>query len=80
MAGDCRGAFYRFFNAGLVTLMVIFWPTLSPADDNKNLERRLSFYNTHTHEHLTVTYKKGGGYVLGAMKKINYILRDHRSN
>jgi uncharacterized protein YcbK (DUF882 family) len=34
---------------------------------------------THTHERLTVTYKKGDTYILEAMEKISKILRDHRS-
>ncbi len=80
MAGDCRGAYLRLSITGLLTLIVALWSALSPADDNQSLERRLSFYNTHTHERLTVIYKKGNGYVVGAMKKINYILRDHRAN
>ena len=49
------------------------------AVDESNQECRLSFYNTHTHERLTVIYKKGDNYVPGAMEKINYILRDHRA-
>ena len=42
-------------------------------------ERTLSFYNTHTHERLTVTYKKGDTYIPEALGKISYILRDHRT-
>ena len=42
-------------------------------------ERSLSFYQTHTGERLTVTYKVGDDYVPAAMEKINYILRDHRT-
>ncbi len=41
--------------------------------------RTLSFYNTHTHERLTVTYKNGDAYVAEAMDKISLILRDHRT-
>ena len=42
-------------------------------------ERTLSFYNTHTHESLTVIYKKGDIYVPEALAKISNILRDHRT-
>jgi uncharacterized protein YcbK (DUF882 family) len=80
MSGHCRGAHFHRFLTGLVILIFIFLSIPSPAKDNQTLERRLSFYNTHTHERLTVIYKKGDGYVVGAMKKINYILRDHRAN
>jgi uncharacterized protein YcbK (DUF882 family) len=44
-----------------------------------DLNRKLSFYNTHTREYLTVIYKKGDHYVPESLEKINYILRDHRS-
>ncbi|MGD9868042.1 MAG: DUF882 domain-containing protein [Hyphomicrobiales bacterium] len=43
-------------------------------------ERTLSFYNIHTKETLTVTYKKDGKYVSDAMKQINHIMRDWRRN
>ena len=42
-------------------------------------ERSLSFYNTHTHERLTVIYKKGDTYIQDALDKIKMILRDHRT-
>ena len=42
-------------------------------------ERSLFFYNTHTHERLTVIYKKGDAYIQEALGKINTILRDHRT-
>ena len=42
-------------------------------------QRVLSFYNTHTHERLTVTYKNGDTYIPEAMNKISNILRDHRT-
>ena len=42
-------------------------------------ERTLSFFNTHTRERLTVTYKKGGTYIPEALAKISSILRDHRT-
>ena len=44
-----------------------------------DLNRKLSFYNTHTGEHLTVIYKKGDYYVPESLEKINYVLRDHRT-
>jgi uncharacterized protein YcbK (DUF882 family) len=50
-----------------------------PLSGQSETQRVLSFYNTHTHERLTVTYKKGDSYVPEAMGKIAIILRDHRS-
>jgi len=40
--------------------------------------RTISFYNLHTKERLTVTYKSNGRYDSAAMEKINHILRDWR--
>ncbi|UCD30923.1 MAG: DUF882 domain-containing protein [Desulfobacterales bacterium] len=42
-------------------------------------ERSLSFYNTHTDESLDVCYFSHGQYQITALKKIDYILRDHRA-
>ena len=80
MSGICRGMYTGLF---LLVVGILIFPLFaipSRAVDNQIQERRLSFYNTHTHERLTVIYKKGGGYVLGAMAKISHILRDHRAN
>ena len=68
----------RLLLQGAFILILLTAP--SRAVDNHPPERRLSFYNTHTRERLTVVYKKGGGYILGAMEKINKILRDHRAD
>ena len=43
-------------------------------------ERKLSFYNTHTNEHVEVIYKKGVDYNPQALEKINHICRDHRAD
>jgi uncharacterized protein YcbK (DUF882 family) len=80
ISGHCHGARLRLFLSGLVAFILMILPASTPAGGNIIPERRLSFYNTHTHERLTVIYKKGDGYVVGAMQKINYILRDHRAN
>jgi uncharacterized protein YcbK (DUF882 family) len=54
---------------------VIVWPSQAQSEAG----RTLSFYSTHTHERLTVTYRKGDAYIPKAMKKISIILRDHRT-
>jgi len=43
-------------------------------------ERTISFYHIHTHERLTVTYKRGTQYDPQALKQINWIMRDWRKN
>lgn len=49
---------------------------LSAADD----ERTISFYHIHTKETLTVTYKRNGEFIPGALEKIDWIMRDWRKN
>lgn len=41
--------------------------------------RTLGFVNTHTDEKILATYWKDGVYDNGALKDINYVLRDHRT-
>jgi uncharacterized protein YcbK (DUF882 family) len=43
-------------------------------------ERTISFYHIHTHERLTITYKRNGQYIPEALTKINWIMRDWRKN
>ena len=42
-------------------------------------ERTLGLVSTHTNEKITATYWRNGAYDKGALKDINYVLRDHRS-
>jgi uncharacterized protein YcbK (DUF882 family) len=42
-------------------------------------ERTLAFYNTHTNETLKATYWRGGSADRGALKDIDFILRDFRT-
>jgi uncharacterized protein YcbK (DUF882 family) len=41
--------------------------------------RTLSFHHTHSGEDLTVTFKRNGRYDEESLKKLNYFLRDWRS-
>lgn len=43
-------------------------------------ERRLRMYHTHTGEHLDIVYRQGERYVPEALDRLNYFLRDHRTN
>ena len=51
-----------------------------PRISGQNNSRALSFYHTHTHEHLTITYANAGTYDPVALKKINTYLRDFRTS
>ena len=41
--------------------------------------RRLSFFHTHTSEHLDLVYYEAGTYIPAALEEINRLLRDFRS-
>lgn len=45
-----------------------------------NIQKALSFYNTHTQEKLTTVYYKKGSYQRAALDDINLHLRDHRQD
>jgi uncharacterized protein YcbK (DUF882 family) len=49
----------------------------SPSRDSQ--DHRLSLYNTHTAERMDIVYRHGEQYVPGALAKLDYFLRDHRT-
>src|SRR5208282_1981243 len=62
----------------LVAERPVFAKTLANQDMP---EGRLSLYNTHNHERLTVAYRnEAGDYDSEALKSINWILRCHYTN
>ena len=80
MFGDHKWVRFKRLSYFISICILLLLSVPSRAVDESNQERRLSFYNTHTHERLTVIYKKGDDYVMEGMQKIGYILRDHRAN
>lgn len=66
--------------AGLGAAAVTGLPRLAAAALPATGNRALGFYNTHTGETLKATYWANGRYDKGALKDINFILRDHRTN
>ena len=71
-----------FFKLGAGALAATIVPVEALAAVSKlvKIERTLSFYNTHTGENLGVRYYQNGAYRPDALKKINFILRDHRTD
>jgi len=67
-----------FSFTGLIFLIMVSRLLVSSACAEDQLD--LSFYQTHTGERLTVTYKINGNYVPESLKKIDHIMRDHRKN
>jgi uncharacterized protein YcbK (DUF882 family) len=54
-------------------------PAHSALGPSVSTERALSFYNIHTTEDLTVSYRRNGRYIPEAIDHINHILRDFRT-
>ncbi|HEX9366572.1 MAG TPA: DUF882 domain-containing protein [Vicinamibacterales bacterium] len=76
-----------FLGFGAVAAATAFVPAralaaAAPAAARPSLamERDLSFFHTHTGEHLSTAYCAGGEYVSPALKDINVLLRDFRVN
>ena len=78
MTGDHRANIRRRALAkglGLLPLAL----AMSPARALVPGPRSLSFYHTHTGERLTVAYCESGRYVPDALRAIDHLLRDFRS-
>jgi uncharacterized protein YcbK (DUF882 family) len=74
-----RRGFIKF--GFLATVAATFEPARAIASVTLNLNSKmnLSFFNTHTGEHLDVCYCQDGVYRPAALNRIKYILRDHRT-
>lgn len=72
----------RFLQFGMMTAVAGLFPAplLAAVEKIFAPERHLSFYNTHTSESLEICYSRQGYYCTEALARINYILRDHRTN
>ncbi len=64
------------FTAGLV----VPGQLIAALTSDEPWERRLVFFNTHTHEKLDVFYARGESYRPEALSAVNHILRDHRTD
>jgi uncharacterized protein YcbK (DUF882 family) len=67
------------YQIGLTSLLLIAGAGTVHDATALNETRTLSFHHTHSNEDLTVTFKRDGRYDEEALKKINYFLRDWRS-
>lgn len=67
------------FGLGLVALGVSTPLSSALAALPQSGTRTLGFVNTHTNEKILATYWKDGIYDKGALKDINYVLRDFRT-
>ena len=71
----------RFLTIGAQAALTCFLPVSAIASMGRLLiaDRRLFLYNTHTDESLDVCYYSQGRYQTQALKEIDHILRDHRT-
>jgi len=67
------------YQIGLTSLLLIAGAGTVHDATALNETRTLSFHHTHSNEDLTVTFKREGRYDEEALKKLNYFLRDWRS-
>jgi uncharacterized protein YcbK (DUF882 family) len=74
-----RRGFIKF--GVLATVAATFQPAraIAAVTQRLNSKMNLSFFNTHTGEHLDVCYCKDGVYRSAALNRIKYLLRDHRT-
>ena len=54
-------------------------PVLALANYRFPMEKKLSFYNTHTGERLETVYRSGYRYIPENLQAINRLMRDHRT-
>jgi uncharacterized protein YcbK (DUF882 family) len=69
----------RALGLGLGAALVGMMPASAFATLAPTGNRSVGFFNTHTNEVLKATYWRDGRYDTGALKDINYILRDFRT-
>jgi uncharacterized protein YcbK (DUF882 family) len=70
----------RFASSCSLAALLLFGCAVLQAAKAVGETRTISFYNTHTKENLTITYKVSGRYDPEALNKINHFMRDWRQN
>ncbi len=68
----------EFLSSGLKAMIGLCFLQAVPAWADKQ-QRSLSFYHTHTNESLDIIYAGNGRYDHDALQRINYYLRDFRT-
>ena len=72
----------RFLKLGtlLAAGLILPQPVWAVPRPEERGEHHLKFFNTHTRERLDVCYRRDGQYDQGAIRAVNNILRDHRTD
>jgi uncharacterized protein YcbK (DUF882 family) len=71
----------RFLHLGaLAAATCLPCPVLALERTSQRFERSLDLYHVHTGESLSTVYWIKGHYLPGALREINYVLRDHHAD
>jgi uncharacterized protein YcbK (DUF882 family) len=54
--------------------------SLQETSSQERQDHRLLLFNTHTSERIDIVYRRGDQYIPSALTKLDYFLRDHRTN
>jgi uncharacterized protein YcbK (DUF882 family) len=65
---------------GLAAVLLVLGAQGLQRADAKGDTRTISLHHVHTHEDITVTFKRNGRYDEAALQKLNHFLRDWRKN
>jgi uncharacterized protein YcbK (DUF882 family) len=77
---SCHRRDFLKLSAGALVAGLVPRPVLAAVCKTFDPKRTLSFYNIHTHETLNTCYFSHGDYRADALEKVNYILRDYRTD
>lgn len=82
----CRNSSRRLWVAGATLFLIApsgaraqSGGVSSQQSSQESQNHRLLLYNTHTGERIELVYRRGDQYVAGALAKLDYFLRDHRT-
>ena len=78
--GMPRRRFLQLLAAGSVAAMSFPEAASAATQRSYMMPRKLAFNNLHTGEKLSLTYFEKGKYVTDALKEIDHVLRDHRTD
>jgi uncharacterized protein YcbK (DUF882 family) len=76
----CNRREFLKLSAGTLVASMLPMPALAASLKCCDSKRTLDFFNIHTNEKLDVCYFDGEGYRTRALDRINYILRDFRTD
>ena len=73
-----------FFLCSVAVLQLAFFPAPSRCETNAAVpaarKYRLSLYNLHTQQRINIVYRIGSKYLPAAVERLDYFLRDYRTN